>query len=200
MIPRSRRRLFGLYVIAAALLAVLGGRLWYLQVLDTTQYKQLAVVNQTRDIVVPAVRGMITTDTGLPLVRNETEMVVSVDMMDLSQHTSDDGAAVLAKLAPLLHLSDKVLSEKVRLCTRGVPQPCWTGSPYQPIPVAEHVSDATALQIMEQPKAFVGVTASLQPVVDYPMPDGANPSQVLGYLQPITQSEMASRPPARPAS
>ena len=192
MIPRSRRRLFGLYVIAAALLVVLGGRLWYLQVLNTTQYKQLAQVNQTRNIVVPAVRGMITTDTGSPLVRNETEMVVSVDMMDLSQHTSDDGRAVLAKLAPLLHLPDTVLSEKVRLCTRGVPQPCWTGSPYQPVPVAEQVSDSVALQIMEEPKVFVGVTASLQPVVDYPMPNGANPAQVLGYLQPITQSEMAA--------
>ncbi len=192
MIPRSRRRLFGLYALTLAAVVVLGGRLWYLQVLDTTQYKALAQVNQTRQIVVPAVRGMITDDTGTPMVRNETEMVVSVSMLDLSQHTSDDGAAVLAKLAPLLHLSDKTLSEKVRLCTRGVPQPCWTGSPYQPVPVAEHVSDATALQIMEEPKVFVGVTASLQPVTDYPQPDGANPAQVLGYLQPITQSEMAA--------
>ena len=192
MIPRSRHRLFGLYVIAGALLVALGGRLWYLQVLDTTQYKQLAEVNQTRQIVVPAVRGMITDDLGAPLVRNQTEMIVSVNMMDLSQDTSDDGAAVLAKLAPLLHVSDKKLTEEVRLCTVGVPQPCWTGSPYQPIPVAENVSDAIALQIMEEPNVFTGVTASLQPVVDYPMPNGANPAQVLGYLQPITQSEMAA--------
>jgi penicillin-binding protein 2 len=191
MIPRSRRRLFGLYALTLAAVVVLGGRLWYLQVLDTTQYKALAAVNQTRQIVVPAVRGMITDDTGTPLVKNETEMVVSVSELDLQQHTTDNGAAVLKKLAPLLHQSYKTLSEKVRLCTKGVPQPCWTGSPYQPVPVAEHVSDATALQIMEQPKVFIGVTAALQPVTDYPMPDGANPSQVLGYLQPITQSEMA---------
>ena len=191
MIPRSRRRLFGLYVLTVAAVVVLGGRLWYLQVLDTTQYKALAQVNQTRSIVVPAVRGAITDDTGSPFVRNETEMVVSVNMLDLQQHTTDNGAAVLKRLAPLLHLSEKTLTEKVRLCTRGVPQPCWTGSPYQPVPVAEHVSDATALQIMEEPKVFIGVTASLQPVTDYPMPNGANPAQVLGYLQPITQSEMA---------
>src|ERR1700689_1413965 len=191
MIPRSRRRLFGLYVLTVAAVVVLGGRLWYLQVLDTNQYKTLAQVNQTRQIVVPAVRGAITDDTGTPLVRNETEMVVSVNTMDLSQQTTDNGAAVLAKLAPLLHLSDKTLTEKVRLCTRGVPQPCWTGSPYQPVPVAENVSDATALQIMEEPKLFPGVTAELSPVVNYPMPDGANPAQVLGYLQPIPQAEMA---------
>jgi penicillin-binding protein 2 len=115
-----------------------------------------------------------------------------VNTMQLSQVTSDDGKAVLARLAPLLHMSDKTLAEKVRLCTRGVPQPCWTGSPYQPIPVAEHVSDTIALQIMEEPAMFPGITAQLSPVVDYPMPDGANPAQVLGYLQPITQAEMAS--------
>jgi penicillin-binding protein 2 len=191
MNPSSRRRLLGLYVVAAAMLVALGGRLWYLQVLDTTQYQQLAAVNQTRQIVVPAVRGTITDDTGVPLVRNLTSLVVSVDMMRLSQRTSDGGAAVLARLAPLLHLSDRALTDEVRLCTRGVAQPCWTGSPYQPIPVAQHVSDATALQIMEQPGRFPGVSAGLQPVVDYPQPDGANPAQVLGYLQPITAAELA---------
>jgi penicillin-binding protein 2 len=192
VIPRSRRRLAVLYVIAFAMLVTLGGRLWYLQVLDTQQYKALAQVNQTRTIVVPAVRGMITDDTGQALVDNQTSMTVSVNMMDLSETTSDDGRAVLARLAPLLHLSDKTLAEKTRLCTRGVAQPCWTGSPYQPIPVAENVSDATALQIMEEPKLFPGVTAELSPVVNYPMPDGANPAQALGYLQPITPAEMAA--------
>jgi penicillin-binding protein 2 len=192
VIPRSRRRLLGLYVIALAMLVTLGGRLWYLQVLDTHQYKALAQVNQTRTVVVPALRGMITDDTGAPLVSNQTSMTVAVNMMQLSQTTGDDGKAVLARLASLLHMPDKTLAEKVRLCTRGVPQPCWTGSPYQPIPVAEHVSDTIALQIMEEPTVFPGVTAQLSPMVNYPMPDGANPAQVLGYLQPITQAEMAT--------
>src|SRR6202012_2502887 len=117
MIPRSRKRLLGLYVIALAMLVVLGGRLWYLQGLNTSQYKALAQVNQTRTIVVPAVRGTITDDTGAALVDNQTSMTVAVNMMQLSQTTSDDGKAVLARLAPLLHMSDKTLAEKVRLCT-----------------------------------------------------------------------------------
>jgi penicillin-binding protein 2 len=98
MIPRSRKRLLGLYAVTLAMLVVLGGRLWYLQVLDTTQYKSLAQVNQTRSIVVPAVRGMITDDTGQALVTNQTSMTVSVNMMQLSQTTSDNGKAVLARL------------------------------------------------------------------------------------------------------
>ena len=191
MIPASRRRLAVLYVLVIAMLAALGGRLWYLQVMNTAQYKALAVANQTREVVVPAVRGEIVDDTGSPLVRNQTSMVVSVNMMRLSQTTSDDGKSVLHRLAPLLGTSYQVLSEKTRLCTKGVPAPCWPGSPYQPIPVDQRVSMRTALQIMEQPKLFPGVTAGVQPVVNYPMPDGANPAQVLGYLQPITQQEMA---------
>ncbi len=191
MIPRSRRRLFGLYLVAAALMITLAGRLWYLQVLDTTHYRQLAAVNQTRQIVVPAVRGMITDDTGAALVSNQASMVVAVNMMQLSQTTTDGGKSVLARLAPLLGIKPAVLTEKVRLCTRGVTPPCWPGSPYQPIPVAQHVPWRTALQIMEEPRLYPGVTAQLSPVVDYPMPDGANPAQVLGYLQPITQAEIA---------
>ena len=191
MIPASRRRLAVLYLLAVAMLVTLGGRLWYLQVMDTTQYKQLAAANQTRQIVVPAVRGTIVDDQGRPLVRNATSLVVSVNMMQLSQTTSDGGQSVLRRLAPLLGMPYKLLSEKVRLCTRGVPAPCWPGSPYQPIPVDQRVSPQTALQIMEEPKRFPGVTAQVQPVVDYPMPHGANPAQVLGYLQPITQQEMA---------
>ncbi len=191
MIPASRRRLFVLYLLVAAMVIALGGRLWYLQVMDTKQLTQLAAANQTREIVVPAVRGGILDDTGQPLVDNQTSLVVSVNMSELSQSTTDDGQSVLRRLAPLLGMSYKLLSEKVRLCTKGVPAPCWTGSPYQPIPVDDQVSVRTALQIMEEPSRFPGITAQVQPVVQYPMPDGANPAQVLGYLQPITQQEMA---------
>ena len=190
MIPASRRRLWLLYLVVVAMMVALGGRLWYLQVLDTTHYKQLAAANQTREVVVPAVRGQILDDEGKPLVRNQTAMVVSVNMTTLAA-LPDNGVSVLHRLAPMLGMSYKTLSDKVRLCTKGVPAPCWTGSPYQPIPVDQQVSVRTALQIMEESSQFPGITAQVQPVVQYPMPDGANPAQILGYLQPITAQEMA---------
>jgi penicillin-binding protein 2 len=37
------------------------------------------------------------------------------------------------------------------------------------------------------------VSAQVQPVINYPSPAGANPAQILGYLQPITPQEIASR-------
>jgi penicillin-binding protein 2 len=188
----SRRRLLVLYVIAAAMLVSLGGRLWYLQVMNTTAFTKLAAANQTRNVIVPAVRGQIFDDVGNRLVTNTTALVVSVDMMNLSQQPGG-AAPVLHRLAPLLGMPYPLLAEKTRLCTPAVRPPCWAGSPYQPIPVDQNVSDRVALQVMEEQKQFPGVTAQVQPVIDYPQPDGANPAQVLGYLQPITPQEIASR-------
>jgi penicillin-binding protein 2 len=188
----SRRRLVLVYVLALAMLVSLGGRLYYLQVMNNTSFTKLAAQNQTRDVIVPAVRGQILDDVGNQLVTNQTALVVSVDMMTLSQQPGG-AAPVLRRLAPLLGMSYQTLSNKTRLCTRDVPQPCWPGSPYQPIPVDQDVSDQVALQVMEEQTEFPGVSAQVQPVIDYPEPAGANPAQVLGYLQPITPQEIASR-------
>jgi penicillin-binding protein 2 len=188
----SRRRLVVLYVVAAAMLISLGGRLYYLQVMNSSAYTKLATANQTRDVIVPAVRGQILDDVGSQLVTNQTALVVSVDMMNLSQQPGG-AAPVLHRLAPLLGMTYKELSDKTRLCGPHVSQPCWPGSPYQPIPVDQSVSDRVALQVMEEQNEFPDVTAQVQPVIDYPMPDGANPAQVLGYLQPITPQEIAQR-------
>jgi penicillin-binding protein 2 len=188
----SRRRLIVLYLLVGVMLVSLGGRLWYLQVMNTTAFTKLAAANQTRNVAVPAVRGQILDDVGDQLVTNQTELVVSVDMMTLSRQ-SDGGAAVLHRLAPMLGMSYQLLADKVRLCTKGVPQPCWTGSPYQPIPVDQNVSPRVALQVMEEPKLYPGISAQVQPVVQYPEPHGANPAQTVGYLQPITPQELAQR-------
>ena len=191
MIPASRYRLWVVYAVVAALLISLGARLWYVQVMNSRAYASLAAQDQTQQVVVPPVRGAILDDTGQPLVDNRTALVVSVNIARLSQRS--DAHAVLHRLAHLLHMHYKLLSEKVRTCTAGVEPPCWPGSPYQPVPVAQDVSDKVALQIMENRQQFPYITAQVQPVVTYPQPDGANPAQVLGYLQPITAKEIKQR-------
>jgi penicillin-binding protein 2 len=188
MIPASRYRLWVVYAVVAALLISLGARLWYVQVMNSRAYSTLAAQDQSQQVVVPPVRGSILDDTGQPLVGDRTALVVSVNIARLSQRS--DAHAVLHRLAHLLHMHYKLLSEKVRTCTAGVKAPCWPGSPYQPVPVAQDVSDKVALQIMENRQQFPFITAAVQPVVTYPRPDGANPSQVLGYLQPITAREI----------
>lgn len=197
MVRASRRRLAVLYAAVIALLVVLGARLWTVQVLDGSSYRTQAAANQTRDVVVPASRGQILGDNGQALVTNSTSLVVSVNMTTLDQR-SDGGKAVLRRLATLLGTSYSTLSKETRLCGSRNPngsvvtQPCWNGSPYQPIPVDRNASPQTALQIMEEPKKYPGVSAQTEGVPSYPEPDGANPAQALGYTAPVNQQQLSA--------
>jgi penicillin-binding protein 2 len=181
-----------LHVIVAALLIGLGGRVWYLQVMTGTAYASLARQDQVRKVIVPPVRGQILDDVGSPLVKNRSSLVVSVDMAVVSRQPHH-GAAELRKLARLLGMRGATMLHKVRLCTAGVPRPCWSGSPYQPIPVDEHVSSRLAVQVLESRREFPGVRAQVQPVISYPARTAAAAAQVLGYLQPITPQEVRQR-------
>jgi penicillin-binding protein 2 len=189
MIPASRRRLAVLHLLVAALLIGLGVRIWNVQIAKGASYATQASQDQVRTVIVPAVRGEIVDDRGQPLVDNSSSLVIAVNMAQVSRQ-QDGGAAELHRLASLLGMRSHVLRQKVRLCTAGVSQPCWQGSPYQPIPVAEHVPDQVALQVLESQRQFPGVTAQVQPVVHYPQPTGTDTAQVLGYLQPITSQEV----------
>jgi len=192
MIPAARRRLVVLYAVVAALLLVLGGRLWYLQVMTVGSYASAATQDQVRTVIVPPVRGQILDDVGQPLVNNRTALVVSVNRALVSQQP-DGGVGELHRVAHLLGMKYTLLQEKIRLCTAGVSQPCWQGSPYQPIPVSEQVPAAVALQIMENQRDFPGVSAQAQPVTHYVQPFATQAAQILGYLQPITPQEVAQR-------
>lgn len=191
MIPVTRRRLPAVYLALAALLAGLGWRVWDLQVTKHVAYVALANQDRIRSVIQPAVRGQILDDTGAPIVSNHSSMVVSVNMAALSQQP-DGGAAELRRLAALLGISDRVMTDKVRICTAGVPQPCWPGSPYQPIPVAQNVPYKLALQVLESQRDYPGVTAAVEPVTHYVQPISAAAAQVIGYLQPITSQEVRS--------
>jgi penicillin-binding protein 2 len=192
MIPPARRRLVVLYAVVFALLVSLGGRLWYLQVMTGVSYASAATQDQVRTVIVPPVRGQILDDAGQPLVDNHTALVVSVNRQLVSQQAGG-GIGELHQLAQLLHMSYTLLQQKIRLCTAGVTQPCWQGSPYQPIPVAQQVSTAVALQIMQNQREYPGVSAQPQPVTHYVQPYATDAAQMLGYLQPITPQEIAQR-------
>jgi penicillin-binding protein 2 len=176
-------------LVVAGLLVVLGARLWYLQVDTHGTYVALSAQDRIRDVVQPPVRGEILDDSGQPIVANQSSLTVSVNTTTLTQQ-ADGGKAELARLASLLGTTPAVLSERTRLCTVGVRQPCWPGSPYQPIPVAQNVSQQVALTVLENNAAYPGVTASIQPAIQYVQPISTAAAQLVGYLQPITAQEI----------
>ncbi|MFG2077483.1 penicillin-binding protein 2 [Nonomuraea maritima] len=187
---RMRARLLMLHVLVLALLAVLAVRLWQVQVVRGQEFVTRATETRTRTVIVPAVRGQILDSSGRPLVRNKTALVVSVDRTQLSR-MPDGGLAVLKKLSAVLGRPVKDLQQRIRPCGPGVGKPCWTGSPYQPVPLDEKVDTREALQILERQEEFPGVTAEIHSVRQYP--GGRAGAQMLGYLQPVTEAELEKR-------
>ncbi|MFJ5232085.1 penicillin-binding protein 2 [Kitasatospora sp. NPDC088391] len=189
---RTRRvtiRLVVLQVLVLSLLATLGGRLWYLQIRNGKEFTAKAQGNHIREVVEPAVRGEILDASGRILAGNETKLVVSVSRTALLQQ-KDHGKAVLTRLAEVLGVPADDVKNKVRLCDAKTPQPCWNGSPYQPIPVTQQATTQQAMQIMERREDFPGVTAQPTALRRYTGAEGASAAQVLGYLSPVTDDEV----------
>ena len=189
---RSNWRLLILGVLIASLLATLAARLFYLQVISGSTYRAQAHGNSVREVVNPAVRGLILDQLGRPLVSNQTSMGVTVDRHALRLQ-KDHGAAVISRLAGVLGVTPASITDKLAPCgTPGAKRPpiCWNGPTYQPVPVATKVPVQTAITIMEMRSEFPGITAQMDASRTYPSPFGANAAHLLGYLGPVTQSQL----------
>ncbi|ARF55320.1 penicillin-binding protein 2 [Streptomyces gilvosporeus] len=182
-------RLIAIQILVFSLLLTLGGRLWYLQIRNGQEYANEARSNHVQQVVEPATRGSILDARGVPLADNQTRLVVSASRTDLLK-MKDDGKAVLGRLSNVLGMSEQEIRNKVRLCDAKTPQPCWNGSPYQPIPITDEATTQQALQIRERSEDFPGISAEPTAVRRYAAPVGANTAQVLGYLSPVTDEEI----------
>ena len=193
MNDRSSQRLLVMYILIGSLVVALFGRLYYLQIAAGPKYQQAALDNQSRDIVTPAVRGMILDDRGVPLAVNRTGLVVTVDNVALGKQ-ADGGKAVLTRLAKILNTDYKTLWTKTQLCgAKGSPKiGCWNGSPYQPIPVTKAAASEAALQIIEHAEQFPGIAAKPEGFRTYPADGDVNAAHILGYLGPVSNEDLKS--------
>ena len=189
---RSRLRLFVVQVLFVSLFVTLFARLWYLQVFTGEEYQAKAAEQSVREIVVQPARGLIVDAMGRPLVTNRTSWVVSIDRTVLGKMAEVDREALLRRVARAVHEPYADLVARTRLCGQpdAVTGTCWNGSPFQPVPVARDVAQATAVQISEQAEDFPGVVAQRESVRAYPAPFGVNAAGLLGYLSPITADEL----------
>ena len=195
MSERSNLRLLVLGVLVISLLGTMLARLFYLQVLEGSEYRAAAVNNTVREVVEPAVRGLVVDQAGRPLISNRTSLVVTVDRLAL-QREDDKGEAVIARLANILDLPQENIADRLKTCgSEGAKPPpvCWNGSPYQPIPIASDVQAQTALTIMEKRSDFPGVNAKLSAIREYPAPFNVNAAHILGYLGPVTEEQLTEQ-------
>jgi penicillin-binding protein 2 len=192
MKDKSIIRLKIIRVIFLSLMITLVGRLFYLQISTGENFVKASQRNAFREIYSQPVRGLILDQVGRPVVSNKSTLIVSVNTRVL-ENTEDKGASVITRLAQNLNIPESDIKDRLTPCgTKGAKKPpiCWSGSLFQPIPVAQNVSNTVALEIMEKRSLFPGVTAELIAIRDIPKPFGVNMAHIIGYVGPVTDVEI----------
>ena len=193
MNQRSRLNLLVVQILIVSLIVALFGRLFYLQIAAGPKYRDAALSIQSRDVVSPATRGLIVDSSGVPLALNKVGLAITIDRIAIDKQP-DKGVEVMQRLSRLLKLQYADVYRNTRLCgelPNGQKAGCWTGSRYQPIPITKEADPDIALQIVERSDQFPGVDAQPIAIRNYPGVAGVNGAHVLGYVGPLTESDLA---------
>ena len=192
MRSRSQLNLLVVQVFVASLMIALIGRLFYLQIADGPRYKAAALDIQSRDIVTPALRGLIVDNEGNPLAINKAGLMVTADRSVLDKQV-DKGESVLRRVSTVLNLDYVDVFARTRLCgelPKGDRTGCWNGNRYQPIPITKEATEDQVLSILEQSDLYPGVSAEPVSTRYYPSYEGERATHVLGYIGPITEEDL----------
>ncbi len=182
--PGLRLRIAGLTVVV--LFALLGLRLWTLQVLQAPAAAHAVSANQIRTVSIAPTRGLILDRYGNPLVTNQVTEQITLSRVAAQQHPE-----VIGRLAALTGQTttqiDAIVADK-------------RFSLYKPVPVLSNAPLAEILYIREHQDDFPGVTSVATTQRQYPQLEMGGPaqsgypsSQVLGYVGTINSAELASR-------
>ena len=195
MNQRTRLSLLVVQIFILTLMVALLGRLFYLQVAAAPKYKDAALSIQSRDVINPAIRGLIVDSSGVPLALNRVGLAITVDRIALDEQ-SDKGVNVLARVSNLLGLAYSDVYRATRLCGE-LPKydkaGCWTGSRYQPIPITKEADPEIALQIVERTFEYPGIGATPVAIRNYPGYAGVNAAHELGYVGPVTEEDLSGK-------
>jgi len=140
---RSSLVIFNILLIS--MFAILGGRLWQMQVIEGGVYKDQAHAQTLRTITTKAIRGVIYDRNSLQLVSNRPVYAVAITPADLPTSASEQPrvAAMFQELTALLHTNPVV------------------------VVVADDLPPERQADVLNRLAATLGVSAGdLQPTVD----------------------------------
>jgi cell division protein FtsI/penicillin-binding protein 2 len=152
--------------VLAAMLGVLGLRLWTLQIAGVEEYQARAESNQIRLVNTPAPRGDVFDRNGILLAGTRPSLAVVVDMALVTDETVGQLAS---NLAAFLDEPEEHLLETFDGANSGAQ-----------LILARDLSEERALLLLEHREDFPGVAVIPQPVREYPGGDLA--AHVLGYI------------------
>ncbi|HEV2311111.1 MAG TPA: penicillin-binding transpeptidase domain-containing protein [Acidimicrobiia bacterium] len=176
----SRFRLGVIGVIVLVLFVGLLGRLWFLQIAQSSTYVSTTTANRIRVVTQPSIRGAILDNQGRVIVENT--LVLSIQIR--RGLSSSDQKKAVKNLAALLNIPRSAL-------VRQINNPDLT--PYEPIPVnAPNITYDTLVAIKERPELYPGVTATQRTARVYPY--GSLAANLLGYLGSVNAQDLKTHP------
>jgi len=173
---RMQVRVVALAMLVAAVFLCLGFRLWYLQVLTGDNYTDTAQAIQTREVTIPAQRGVVYDREGRVLANNVPGLNVTVVPNAIER-------AKVEELAVILHANKEEVLASYDAAFE-------TGNQYGPMIVKENADREDVMYVSERAEEFNGLVVNDDFVRNYP--EGELASHVLGYTGAITPEELAA--------
>ncbi len=168
-------RLTAFAFISVLLFALLLGRLWQIQVLQGSRFRQLSEENRLRDLRLPAPRGVLYDRKGRPLVTNRAAFTVSLLPMELRRPQQ-----VLPRLAAILRMPPEEIQQRLAQARR----------PFEPVRLLRDAPKRVVAMVEENRLDLPGVIIEVEPVRHYLY--GSLAAHALGHLGEIDAAELAS--------
>ena len=173
---RMQVRVVAFAMVVAAVFSILGFRLWYLQVITGEEHSSYAQNTHTREVKIPAQRGVIYDRDGKVLANNVPGLNVTIVPNAIPREKVEELAGVLeADEEAVLAQYDAAFE---------------SGNQYSPMLVKENASREDVMYVSERTEEFEGLVVNNDYVRNYP--ENSLASHVLGYTGAVTQEELGA--------
>jgi len=173
---RINRRALLLGGAMTAMVAVLAGRMRYLQVDQADQFRLLAEENRINIRLIPPTRGLIQDRDGRLIAGNEQNYRVVITRED-----AGDVAAVLQRLASLIPMTEGEIGTVVKTVKRH--------SPFVPVIVADRLSWDDLSKVALNSPVLPGVSPEVGLSRIYPL--DTDFAHIVGYVGPVSERDLA---------
>lgn len=168
-----QRRLVILRVGLLLVVALLGLRLWHLQIREGPYYRDLSENNRTRSVILEPARGLIYDRNGVLLANNVPSFNLYVSLEDVK-----DRNALIDRLTDLIGLDPDLVKKKLSV----------RGSKQLPRKIKDRLTLREATLIESHRLELPGVMIQVESQRNYPM--GVTASHVMGYVGEVSADQL----------
>lgn len=173
------RRAFIVGAGQGALLAVLGGRLAWLQIAQGDRYQTMAEDNRINVKLLAPPRGQIVDRFGVPLAINNQDFRVII-----IREQTDDIKKALQKLSGLIRLDERTIEKVINLSKKS--------SSFTPLEVRDNLNWEEVSTIEVNLSDLPGISTEVGEIRSYPFTDAT--AHMIGYVGAVNKGELTEDP------